>query len=110
MPTSKPTAYPEVREISNALNNAAAYCFNSKEIKTTSPERMKHLRAYAAAILDVVVEHRKQGEVTAEELIFVLTLLPLFTQVFYVDKTASKKLSMFQDISKRMLEDQEGIV
>jgi hypothetical protein len=107
VPINKQSKYLDPKEVSLPLNNAAAAAFNTKVIATTTPERMKKLRAYLAAILDVVLEHRKSGEITAEELVFVCSSAALFIHVFFLDKTASRKLSMFQDISKRIIEDQD---
>ena len=106
MPT-KSSKYISVKDAGVTLNNAVAASFNCKEIAESTPRRQAQVRAYLAAILDVVLDHRKQGYLTAEELVLVFSAGALFSHVFLVAKGTSSKLSMYNDIGKKMLEDKD---
>lgn len=92
-------------EIGQALNNAVAAAFGSPTLKGLEDKRKRQLRNYLSGIIEAVLEHRKEGYLTAEELVATLASGALFVQVLLVNKRNSRKLPMFDDIASDMSRD-----
>jgi hypothetical protein len=100
------TKFPTAKEIGSALNNATAMAFNSEGMASAPEARKIQLRAYLGAMLEVLVTHVKDGEVTADELVASLTAGALFIHVLLIAKGGwAAKLAMYQHLAKSMLED-----
>jgi hypothetical protein len=97
-----------IKDIDAALNNAAAAVLNGQALRETTDARKRKLRSYLGGILDAILEHRKSGEVTAEELVFVMIAAALFIQKLLVSK--NKRSPVYEDIAKDMTEDWEADV
>lgn len=91
------------KDIGLALNNAVSAAWSYPTLAKTPDLRRKALRNYLAAILDKILEHRKEGHLTAEELVAVLASGALFVHAFLIQK--SGRLPMFEDIAARMAQD-----
>jgi hypothetical protein len=94
-----------VKDIDTALNNTAATVLNGAVMKGTSEARKRQLRNYLSGMLDAILEHRKDGHMTAEELVFVLVAGALFVQKLLVSK--NKRSPVYEDIAKDMTGDWE---
>ena len=95
-----------IKDIDVSLNNACASVLNSHVIRNTPDSRKRKLRAYLSGIIDAILEHRKSGDITAEELVFVLVAGALFIQKLFVSK--NKQSPIYEDIAKDMIVDWEG--
>lgn len=93
------------KELGIILNNAVASILNSTGLKGTTEARKRQLRSYLSAILDSILEHRKNGHLTSEELVFVLTAGALFVHVFMVSKSGVQKLAQYEDIAVDIAND-----
>lgn len=94
-----------IKDIDAALNNAAASILNGQALRNTPDARKRKLRSYLSGILDAILEHRKSGEVTAEELVFVMVAAALFIQKLLVSK--NKRSPVYEDLAKDMIIDWE---
>jgi hypothetical protein len=92
-----------IKDIDAALNNACASVLNGQVMKGTPDARKRKLRAYLSGMIDAILEHRKSGDVTAEELVFVLVAGALFIQKLLVSK--NKRSPVYDDIAKDMVID-----
>lgn len=93
------------KEIGVALNNALQAAFGSVALKGLTEGRKRQLRSYTAAIVDGVLEHRKENLIGAEEIVVALTSAAMFTHVLLVAKGTENKLPMYQDQAARLAED-----
>lgn len=97
------------KEIGAALNNAVLAAFGSPELAELEEPRKRQLRNYTAAIIDVIIDHRKKGYLRSnEELVAVLTSAALFTHVLLVAKGSIGKLAAYEDLAKRIVDDMES--
>lgn len=93
------------KEIGIALNNATAAAFGSQALKGLSEGRKRVLRGYLGAILDGILEHRKEGLISAEELVATMVAGAMFVHVLLVAKATENKLATYQDLAAAMAED-----
>lgn len=93
------------KEIGVALNNATAAAFGSIALKGLTEARKRVLRGYLGAILDGILEHRKEGLISAEELVATMTAGAMFVHVLLVAKATENKLATYQDIAAAMAKD-----
>lgn len=96
------------RDIGIALNNAVSAAFGYPALKDITEGRKRQLRNYLSAILDSILEHRKDGHMTAEELVTVFTSGALFIHVMLVSGGGANKLPQYQDMAANLAEDQEN--
>lgn len=94
------------KEIGIALNNAVSASFGYPALKDVSEGRKRQLRNYLSAILDSVLAHRKDGHLTAEELVTIFSSGALFIHVMLVSGGGANKLPQYQDMAANMVEDQ----
>lgn len=97
------------KEIGVALNNAVSAAFGYPALKDATEGRKRQLRNYLSAILDSVLEHRKDGHLTAEELVSVFASGALFVHVLLVSGGGANKLPQYQEIAANIVEDQENV-
>lgn len=108
MPIKNKSKYAETKEIGVALNNAVAAAFGCQEIKDLPPLEALAIRNYMAAILEIVIEHHKQEYLTGPQLVAAFSAGALFLHVFLVAKGGESKLTMYQDLAKQLLEDEDA--
>ena len=106
MPSKNNSKYIETKEIGVALNNAVVAAFGCKEIKELDPLRQKQIRNYMAAILEIVIDQHKQDYLTGPEMVAAFSAGALFLHVFLVAKGGESRLTMYQDLAKKLLEDE----
>ena len=93
------------KEIGVSINNAVQAAFGNITLKDLTDGRKRQLRGYIGAIIDGVLEHRKEGLIGAEELVAVLASASLFVHVLLVAKSTEKKLPLYEDMATRLAED-----
>lgn len=96
------------KEIGVALNNALVATFGSAALSELTEGRKAKLREYTRAIIDAVLDHRKQGLLTAEELVSVLTATALMVHVLLVAKGGAGKLAAYEALASSMAKDLTG--
>lgn len=104
--THKSKTYSQ-QEIGVALNNALVACLGAQGLLGLDERKKRKIRSYTAAIIEVLCDYRKKDDLTAEEVVVVLTGAALFAQVLLVAKGGLKKLAAYEDLAKRTLEDME---
>lgn len=99
-------------EIGVALNNSVTHALGASGLKDMTASRNLCLRNYLAAVLDVLIQHHKDGDVTPEELVYLLSAGAMFVHVLLVTKgTDAKveqyraKLPQFQQMAHDMAKD-----
>lgn len=94
-----------IKEIGITLNNAVSAVSQYPALKGLPPLRKKKLMSYASAILEGILEHRKDGGISSEELVLVLASCQLFIHVLLITKGTDSKLAMFQDMAVEMVRE-----
>ena len=94
------------KEIGVAINNAFGAASNSIHTIGQTEDRRRKLRNYTMELANVIYEDVNEGFLKVEELIQSLVGAALFLQCVHVLK--STKVPYFEDMTKRMLEDESG--
>lgn len=92
------------KEIGIAINNAMALIKSSKAIESVSEGRARSLRNYMEATLEAHRKHVVEGQLSAEELVFILVAAALVTHGAMVMTVG--RLAMYEDLVKQILDDQ----
>lgn len=76
------------KDIGNTLNNAVLMSQNpSSSKKPMTDLRMINMRNYARALIQPALDHLEEGQITAEELVWVFSAAALWTHTFRILKT-----------------------
>jgi hypothetical protein len=75
------------REVQTVLNNAVLRTMAPTRLGAIPAERLRKLREYTEALLSPTFEHVDEGYLKAEELVAVLSIGALFTQMLKVMNT-----------------------
>jgi hypothetical protein len=95
------------KEIGLTLNNALVVTFGAVGLRELGEKRKAKLRDYTRAIMDVVLDHRKQGLLTAEELVAVLTAVATMVHVLLVQGGSLGKLPAYEALTSNIAKDIE---
>lgn len=95
------------KEIGLALNNVLVMTFGANGLKELGDKRKAKLRDYTRAIMDVVLDHRKQGLLTAEELVAVLTAVATMVHVLLIQGGSLGKLPAYEALAADIAKDIE---
>lgn len=99
-----PTKYLQ-REVAEALNNAVLAAGHTTALAKLDDGRRAKLGQYSLEIMNILYADVEAGDLTGEELVFVLGGAALLTQCLKVQH--SIKLPAIQDLLKRSVIDEE---
>lgn len=89
------------KEIAAGINNAVAFALRPAKLKEIPEERLRKLREYAKAIIEVPLDDMREEFIRPEELVLTLLVAALFVQLTEVMHTV--KLP-FGDLAKEIFE------
>lgn len=93
------------KEIGVALNNALVASQGYPALKDLTELRRKKLHGYLTAILDAILEQRKDGLLKAEELVFIFQAGAIFLHVNLISGGSEKRLAAYEDMASGLAKD-----